>query len=80
MGLCRLQEHPFPGTPDPARICLKGGFDKALAYTLSYQARDPLVLGWALRPRAIWCPSCAMRRRTITAHPILWRGKCAGAW
>lgn len=36
---------PFPGTPDPARICLKGGFDPALAYTLVYQARDPLVLG-----------------------------------
>jgi hypothetical protein len=36
---------PFPGTPDPARICLKGGFDPALAYTLAYQARDPLVLG-----------------------------------
>ena len=36
---------PFPGTPDPARICLKGGFDAALAYTLAYQARDPLVLG-----------------------------------
>jgi len=36
---------PFPGTPDPARICLKGGFDPALAYTLAYRARDPLVLG-----------------------------------
>ncbi|WP_179505000.1 MULTISPECIES: alpha/beta hydrolase domain-containing protein [unclassified Sphingomonas] len=36
---------PFPGTPDPARICLKGGFDPGQAYTLVYQARDPLVLG-----------------------------------
>lgn len=36
---------PFPGTPDPARICLKGGFDPAQAYTLAYRARDPLVLG-----------------------------------
>lgn len=36
---------PFPGTPDPARICLKGEFDPALAYTLTYTARDPLVLG-----------------------------------
>jgi len=36
---------PFPGTPDPARICLKGGFDVEQAYTLAYTARDPLVLG-----------------------------------
>jgi hypothetical protein len=36
---------PFPGSPDPARICLKDGFAPALAYTLVYQARDPLVLG-----------------------------------
>ncbi|NBC37795.1 hypothetical protein GTZ99_14665 [Novosphingobium sp. FSY-8] len=35
----------FPGTPDPARICLKGGFDPKLAYGLAYRARDPRVLG-----------------------------------
>jgi hypothetical protein len=40
---CR--QTPFPGTPDPARICVKGGFDPAQAYTLAYTARDPLVLG-----------------------------------
>ena len=37
--------HPFPGTPDPTQICLKGGFDPDLLYELVFTARDPLVLG-----------------------------------
>lgn len=36
---------PFPGTPDPHRLCLKDGFDPAYLYELSYTAKDPLVLG-----------------------------------
>jgi hypothetical protein len=36
---------PFPGTPDPAKICLKGGFDPAFLYELIYTAKDPQVLG-----------------------------------
>ena len=36
---------PFPGTPDPARICLKTGFDPARLYEVQYTAKDPLVLG-----------------------------------
>ncbi|MBO9581376.1 MAG: hypothetical protein J7498_10840 [Sphingobium sp.] len=36
---------PFPGTPDPHKICLKGGFDPALAYGLGYEGKDPKVLG-----------------------------------
>jgi hypothetical protein len=36
---------PFPGTPDPTRVCLKGGFDPARLYELSYTAKDPKVLG-----------------------------------
>ena len=36
---------PFPGTPDPARICLKNGFDPARLYELTYIAKDPYVLG-----------------------------------
>ena len=40
---CR--EKPFPGTPDSARICLRGGFDPKFAYTLVYQGRDPQVQG-----------------------------------
>jgi len=36
---------PFPGAPDPAKLCVRGGFDPAYAYTLIYQGKDPLVLG-----------------------------------
>ncbi|MFA5965222.1 MAG: alpha/beta hydrolase domain-containing protein [Sphingomonas sp.] len=36
---------PFPGTPDPTMLCVRGGFDPAFAYTLVYQGKDPLVLG-----------------------------------
>ncbi len=36
---------PFPGTPDPTRICLKNGFDPWLLYQIVFNARDPLVLG-----------------------------------
>lgn len=36
---------PFPGTPDPSSLCLRGGFDAARAYTLVYTGKDPLVLG-----------------------------------
>jgi hypothetical protein len=40
---CRTRA--FPGTPDPTRLCVRGGFDPGQAYTLIYQGRDPLVLG-----------------------------------
>ena len=36
---------PFPGTPDPTRICLKNGFDPNLLYEMVFTAKDPLVLG-----------------------------------
>ena len=36
---------PFPGTPDPTRLCIKGGFDPALLYELVRPAKDPFVLG-----------------------------------
>ena len=39
---------PFPGTPDPTRLCLKDGFDPARLYELAYRVRDPLVLGIGL--------------------------------
>ncbi len=39
---------PFPGTPDPGRICVKNGFDPALLYELQYTVKDPLVLGIGL--------------------------------
>ena len=39
---------PFPGTPDPTRVCLKSGFDPSKLYQLVYTAKDPLVLGVGL--------------------------------
>lgn len=36
---------PFPGTPDPTRLCVKDGFVARDAYTIVYQGRDPRVLG-----------------------------------
>jgi hypothetical protein len=36
---------PFPGTPDPTKICAKAGFDPANLYELIFTAKDPLVMG-----------------------------------
>jgi len=36
---------PFPGTPDPTKVCLRNGFDPELLYELVFTAKDPLVLG-----------------------------------
>ena len=36
---------PFPGTPDPSKLCVKGGFDSSSEYVLVFTAKDPLVLG-----------------------------------
>jgi hypothetical protein len=37
--------NPFPGTPDPNQICVKGGFDASKLYMVSYVAKDPYLLG-----------------------------------
>lgn len=39
---------PFPGTPDPTRVCLKNGVDPTLLYQLVYTGKDALVLGVGL--------------------------------
>src|SRR5687768_5224537 len=39
---------PFPGKPDPGKICVKNWFDPARLYTLEYTVKDPLVLGIGL--------------------------------
>lgn len=39
---------PWPGMPDPTRLCLKDGFRAGRLYELVYAARDPLVLGAGL--------------------------------
>jgi hypothetical protein len=36
---------PFPGTPNPAKVCLKGGFDTNHIYELVYTAKNPTVAG-----------------------------------
>jgi hypothetical protein len=38
-------EAPFPGKPDPRKLCLKGGFDPTYLYELVYTAKDPKVHG-----------------------------------
>ena len=38
-------KNPFPGTPDPRKICLQGGFNPAYLYELVYTAKDPKVYG-----------------------------------
>ena len=50
-------ETPFPGVPDPRKLCVKDGFDPAFLYEVVYEAKDPLVLGVGLagmRDLASW--------------------------
>ena len=42
------EKTPFPGQPDPTKICLRGGFQNDLLYRVVYTAKDPLVLGIGL--------------------------------
>lgn len=35
----------FPGTPDGANVCVKGGYDAKYIYELIYVAKDPKVMG-----------------------------------
>ena len=37
--------NPFPGTPDPNQICVKGGFDPKLLYQVVFTSQDAYVLG-----------------------------------
>lgn len=39
------EANPFPGTPSPTQICVKGGFDAAKLYMVTFTAKDPYVLG-----------------------------------
>jgi hypothetical protein len=38
-------DSPFPGTPDPTQVCVKGGFKPGMLYQVEFTAKDPLVLG-----------------------------------
>lgn len=39
------ETNPYPGTPDPTQICVRGGFDPAKLYQVTFKAKDPYVLG-----------------------------------
>src|SRR5215472_1789278 len=39
---------PFPGIPDPQKVCLRNGFDTNHIYELIYTAKDPIVMGLGL--------------------------------
>jgi len=47
-AFANCEKTAFPGEPDPARICLKNGFDPEQLYQVVYTAKDPLVLGIGL--------------------------------
>ena len=64
---------PFPGTPDPGRICVKNGFDPALLYELQYTVKDPLVLGIGLaatRDLGAFFQIRESRTRAGTPNPV----------
>jgi hypothetical protein len=58
---------PFPGTPDPDKLCLKDGFDPASLYELTYVAKDPPVhgIGFAATRDLV-----AFLRRHDADHPL----------
>lgn len=47
-AFANCEKVPFPGEPDPSRICLRNGFEDGMLYQLTYTAKDPLVLGIGL--------------------------------
>ncbi len=47
-AFANCEKVPFPGTPDPTRVCLRDGFRSNRAYQLVYTAKDSLVLGVGL--------------------------------
>jgi hypothetical protein len=64
--------NPFPGTPDPTQICVKGGFNPALLYEVVFTAQDPYVLGVgaaAFRDMASFFRN-ATRDEDGTANPV----------
>jgi hypothetical protein len=58
---------PFPGTPDPDKLCLKDGFDPVALYELTYTAKDPPVhgIGFAATRDLV-----AFLRRHDADHPL----------
>ncbi len=63
---------PFPGTPDPTRVCMKNGFNPSMLYEMVYTAVNPLVLGvgYAAARDAISFFHHAASDANGTANPI----------
>ena len=63
---------PFPGTPDPTRVCLTNGFDSTKLYEMVFTAVEPAGAGHRLRRRArrdlVLPPRAA--DSTGTANPV----------
>jgi hypothetical protein len=47
-AFANCENSPWPGTPDPSRICVKDAFHADRLYEIVYTAKDPLVLGVGL--------------------------------
>lgn len=65
-------DNPFPGTPDPTRICVRDGFDPDFFYEIIYPARDPKVmgLGFAAVRDAVTYLRHGTRDRDGLANPV----------
>ncbi len=63
---------PFPGTPDPRRVCLEDGFDPTYLYELVYTAKDPKVhgIGFAATRDLISYLRYGTQDETGTANPL----------
>ncbi|MEO8483877.1 MAG: alpha/beta hydrolase domain-containing protein [Acidobacteriota bacterium] len=63
---------PFPGTPDPTKICVRDGFRADRIYELTYTAKDPLVLGLGLAATRdiVSFFRYAQRDRSGTPNPV----------
>lgn len=59
---------PFPGKPDLTKLCVKGGFNPALAYTLAFTAKNPKVfsIGFAATRDLV----AFLRYDTSSANPL----------
>jgi hypothetical protein len=71
-AFANCEKTPFPGTPDPTRVCLRDGFRSGRAYQLVYTAKDPLVLGVGLAATRdiVSFFRYADRDRSGTANPV----------
>ena len=72
---------PFPGTPDPSKICVKDGFDPKFLYQLVFTAKDPLVLGigYAATRDLNSFLKYSDKDESGTANPVKWRLNGASA-